>query len=459
LLHDGGPASIEAALARCSPIRATTSSCGTSLASTAVSVAAEEMARRLVAATCVLLLRSSFSLRVALCVTGQLRTFDREAVRESQAKRLVGDLRRQASSLDSFLVVSEALSTTTTGWLQALYAPVSIDVAVVRNHNFQYSMHATCGERMRGRERATGEAYAWAIKSRFDLFFYGPLPTLASLSAAAVHSRMRRWPYGNETFDVDALSGEIQSPHGAKESPGCSPDGGEIRVDDQVAFVPAAFIGAYFDDVSSLCYQHLDARSSPSRQVPDHRRCPCCKLTQSLLARDAFLAPLALHFTIVRSERKYNAHEGRGRLEGAWTDVPLDADGAREDPAAGRRRGCSPKHRARSRRGLPRQRRFDPATDGASMRHFRVDPEPDLAGDVSLEGRMIAFNFPTFRGDEIASFAWSEPQRAVGASRRGADGHVMVLASGFPRPKSQCDVDLSVATYGVGWVLLSAARG
>jgi hypothetical protein len=50
--------------------------------------------RRLVAATCVLFLRSSASLRVALCVTGQLRTFDREAVRESQAQRLVGDLRR-----------------------------------------------------------------------------------------------------------------------------------------------------------------------------------------------------------------------------------------------------------------------------------------------------------------------------------------------------------------------------
>ena len=91
------------------------------------------------------------------------------------------------------------------------------------------------------------------------------------------------------------------------------------------------------------------------------------------------------------------------------------------------------------------------------MRRSRVDPEPDLAGDVSLEGRMIAFNFPTFRGDEIASFAWSEPQRAVGASRRGPDGHVRVLASGFPRPKSQCDVDPSAATYGVGWVLLSRA--
>ena len=95
------------------------------------------------------------------------------------------------------------------------------------------------------------------------------------------------------------------------------------------------------------------------------------------------------------------------------------------------------------------------------MRRFRVDPEPDLAGDVSseLEGRLIAFNFPTFRGDEIASFAWSEPQRAVSVSRRGPDGHVWVLASGFPRPKSQCDVDLSVAKYGVGWILLSGTRG
>ncbi|KAH8066510.1 hypothetical protein JL722_956 [Aureococcus anophagefferens] len=224
--------------------------------------------RRLVAATCVLLLRSSASLRVALCVTGQLRTFDREAVRESQANRLVGDLRRQASSLDSFLVVSEALSTTTTGWLQTLYAPVSIDVVDVRNHNFQYSMHATCGERMRERERATGEAYAWAIKSRFDLFFYGPSPALASLSAAAVHSRMRRWPYGNETFDVDALSGEIQSwEHGAKESPGCSPDGGEIRVDDQVAFVPAAFIGAYFDDHVGTGVVHREVLSGGEGSV------------------------------------------------------------------------------------------------------------------------------------------------------------------------------------------------
>ena len=114
---------------------------------------ASRWARRHVAATCVLLVRCSASLRVALCVTGQLRTFDREAVRKSQAKRLVGDLRRQASSLDSFLVVSEALTDETRGWLQTLYAPVSIDVTLdVRNHNFQYSMHATCGKRMRERE-------------------------------------------------------------------------------------------------------------------------------------------------------------------------------------------------------------------------------------------------------------------------------------------------------------------
>ena len=69
---------------------------------------ASRWARRLVAATCVLLVRCSASLRVALCVTGQLRTFNNTAVRESQANRLVGDLRRQASLLDSFLVVSEA---------------------------------------------------------------------------------------------------------------------------------------------------------------------------------------------------------------------------------------------------------------------------------------------------------------------------------------------------------------
>ncbi|KAH8094212.1 hypothetical protein JL720_4205 [Aureococcus anophagefferens] len=79
---------------------------------------------------------------------------------------------------------------------------------------------------------------------------------------------MRRWPYGNETFDVDALSGEIQSwEHGAKESPGCSPDGGEIRVDDQVAFVPAAFIGAYFDDHVGTGVVHREVLSGGEGSV------------------------------------------------------------------------------------------------------------------------------------------------------------------------------------------------
>ena len=289
---------------------------------------------RLVVATC-LFLRCSASLRVALCVTGQLRTFDREAVRESQANRLVGDLRRQASSLDSFLVVSEALTNETRGWLQTLYAPVSIDVTLdVRNHNFQYSMHATCGKRMRERERATGEAYAWAIKSRFDLFFYGPMPELASLSATAIHSRFRMYPFADEIFDVEMMSGEIQViQHGTF---GCSdPSRGEVRIDDQMAYVPAPFIRAYFRHLMSLCYQdgwlpHPDARNSPSRLLPEAgEACDCCMLTQSLLARNATLAPLGLRFTLVRPKTGFRAHPGRGPLEGLFTDVPLDANGTR----------------------------------------------------------------------------------------------------------------------------------
>ena len=416
---------------------------------------------RLAVATC-LFLRCSASLRVALCVTGQLRTFDREAVRESQANRLVGDLRRQASSLDSFLVVSEALTNETRGWLQTLYAPVSIDVTLdVRNHNFQYSMHATCGKRMRERERATGEAYAWAIKSRFDLFFYGPIPKLASLSATAVHSRMRRWPFGERKFHVDALSGEIQT----KYRKGCSaPDGGEVRIDDQMAYVPAPFIGTYFDDILSLCYQdgwlpHPDARNSPSRHIPDPRDCACCKLTQSLLARNASLAPLVLHFTIVRAKSKYAARAGRGRLEGVFTDVPLDANGTRLGVETTKAWCEDANHtrREKTNKTVEKRRPFDPATDGASTLtkdwlRVRIDPEPRKK-PAELEGRIVSFNLAS--SHNIESQEWSPPQRMTDVSRRGPDDHLRVKATG---KRGSCDFDLSLAEYGVDWVLLSGTH-
>ena len=433
---------------------------------------------RLAVATC-LFLRCSASLRVALCVTGQLRTFDREAVRESQANRLVGDLRRQASSLDSFLVVSEALTNETRGWLQTLYAPVSIDVTLdVRDHYSQYSMHATCGKRMRERERATGEAYAWAIKSRFDLFFYGPIPKLASLSATAVHSRMRRWPFGERKFHVDALSGEIQT----KYRKGCSaPDGGEVRIDDQMAYVPAPFIGAYFDDILSLCYQRGWFPNSRSRHIPDPRDCACCKLTQSLLARNASLAPLVLHFTIVRAEPKYAARAGRGALEGVWTDVPLDETGERQaafhrygqsDGLGGRPRAAWCKFLREEPKVLSKHhreflRRFEPTADGGVPTRGgsdwgRVDPEPDLAGDVSaaLTGRLVALKFPILddiTGD-LVGYAWAKPQRAASVSLDGPGGRARVVGAKHALSKNApCDFDVGLATYGADWVLLPEA--
>ena len=424
-----------------------------------------EMAQRLVAAACVLLVRCSASLRVALCVTGQLRTFDREAVRESQANRLVGDLRRQASSLDSFLVVSEALTNETRGWLQALYAPVSIDVTLdVRNHNFQYSMHATCGKRMRERERATGEAYAWAIKSRFDLFFYGPIPELASLSATAIHSRFRMYPFADEIFDVEMMSGEIQT----GTSSGCSypfpcgcsdPSRGEVRIDDQMAYVPAPFIGAYFDDILSLCYQRGWFPNSRSRHIPDPRDCACCKLTQSLLARNASLAPLVLHFTIVRAKSQYAARAGRGRLEGVFTDVPLDANGTRLGVETTKAWCEDANHtrREKTNKTVEKRRPFDPATDGASTLtkdwlRVRIDPEPRKK-PAELEGRIVSFNLAS--SHNIESQEWSPPQRLTDVSRRGPDDHLRVKATG---KRGSCDFDLSLAEYGVDWVLLSGTH-
>ena len=445
---------------------------------------ASRWARRLVAATCVLLVRCSASLRVALCVTGQLRAFHNTAVRESQANRLVGDLRRQASSLDSFLVVSEALTNETRGWLQTLYAPVSIDVTLdVRNHNFQYSMHATCGKRMRERERATGEAYGWAIKSRFDLFFYGPIPELASLSATAIHSRFRMYPFADEIFDVEMMSGEIQT----NTSMGCSdPSRGEVRIDDQMAYVPAPFIGAYFRHLMSLCYQdgwlpHPDARNSPSRLLPEAGECGCCKLTQSLLAHNATLSPLGLRFTIVRETNhthKSPVHPGRGPLEGLFTDVLLyyNRTGHRigkPGMASENQTWCKDVEYRTS--GIVKERRpFDPATDGASTLtkdwlRVRIDPEPPKK-PAELEGRIVSFNLARFHkfGPYVKEYQWFPSQRMTEVFRRGPDDHLRVRATTKPAtrgpetakvmPLGSCDFDLNLAEYGVDWVLLSGTH-
>ena len=443
---------------------------------------ASRWARRLVAATCVLLVRCSASLRVALCVTGQLRTFNNTAVRESQANRLVGDLRRQASSLDSFLVVSEALTNETRGWLQTLYAPVSIDVTLdVRDHFSQYSMHATCGKRMRERERATGEAYAWAIKSRFDLFFYGPIPELASLSATAIHSRFRMYPFADEIFDVEMMSGEIQT----LTSMGCSdpmrcvcsdPSRGEVRIDDQMAYVPAPFIRAYFRHLMSLCYQdgwlpHPDARNSPSRLLPEAGECGCCQLTQSLLARNATLAPLGLRFTIVRETNNTHGtpvHPGRGPLEGLFTDVLLyyNRTGHRigkRGMASENQTWCKDVEYGTSEM-VKERRPFDPAPDGNSTLtkdwlRVRIDPEPK--DPAKLEGRIVSFNLArSYKKPELKEYRWSPPQRMTDVSRRGPDDHLRVKATGQkPMPFGSCDFDFSLAEYGVDWVLLSGTRG
>jgi hypothetical protein len=137
---------------------------------------------------------------VALCVTGQLRTFAHERVRRSQ-ERFVAALRAEASTVDAFLVVSGAPSDGDRARLAAVYAPVSLDVAAdVAGALDQYGMLATCGARMRRR----GD-YAWAVKSRFDVFWYGPFPPLATLPPHAIHSRMRCWVFEG-AFSADAAS-------------------------------------------------------------------------------------------------------------------------------------------------------------------------------------------------------------------------------------------------------------
>ena len=137
---------------------------------------------------------------VALCVTGQLRTFAHERVRRSQ-ESFVAALRSEASTVDAFLVVSGAPSDADRARLAAVYAPVSLDVAAdVAGALDQYGMLATCGARMRRR----GD-YAWAVKSRFDVFWYGPFPPLATLPPHAIHSRMRCWVFEG-AFSADAAS-------------------------------------------------------------------------------------------------------------------------------------------------------------------------------------------------------------------------------------------------------------
>ena len=113
---------------------------------------------------------------VAICVTGQIRTFTDARVRESQWRLLVGELRRQASVLDVFLVVSgqpHVVTEDVRRWFHEVYGQSTVNVtSAVSSKMSQFLMWSICGEQM----RKTGRHYDWSVRSRFDMFFYGPSP-------------------------------------------------------------------------------------------------------------------------------------------------------------------------------------------------------------------------------------------------------------------------------------------
>jgi len=217
---------------------------------------------------------------IALCVTGQLRTFAEPAVRESQERHLVRALRRQASALDAFLIVSEEIDAATRTRLDDVYAPVAVNTTRdVRSAHHQYLMLGLCGALMRS---ARGDGYDWAVKTRFDLFFYSDVPPLRALPTDAIRSRMRCFTFGRP-FSVDELAAGQQG-HACRQQ-ACGPNA--LCVDDQMALVPGAFADAYFRTPDARARAH---RGRFEAGVLEASNCPCCVLTKSLHLHNASVA-------------------------------------------------------------------------------------------------------------------------------------------------------------------------
>ena len=303
-------------------------------------------ARRLQAATSVGLRGLQGRLNIGLCISGQAVDRSRKSVATvvppvfaSQREHLLEGLRKQGrldvfyvlDGLDAFdaevmHIVEEAAPR------KAIYWNTS-DTAMVERGMLQFQRLGVCLRLFKASESEQHLQYDWLVRSRPDLFFYGPLPMLGALDPTAVHTRMRCYNFAAANFTEHHLAADTH--HLLRQACGRTPlscdchlvppecPHGAVRVEDAFGLVPRALGVAYFsshaqsffEGVSSITHDRCP-RWENGRYVPGSHASPECRLTHSLLTvANARVVPTPLYVAIARTRgRKWGAGARLGSL-------------------------------------------------------------------------------------------------------------------------------------------------
>lgn len=186
-------------------------------------------------------------------------------------------------------------------------------------------------------EASRGRTFDWVVRTRPDLFFYGPLPPLNSLATDAVHSRMRCSLFAEtrSSFTITMIPSESQMGLWRSCTPRNASSGklihqcqcGQLQceltsfvMDDQFALIPRALAGLFLDFNATS----RSTRAAVTRLGLCPRAWPleACGQTARLLVHGVRALPTPLPFTIARwADNK--SSDGRVYLEG--TQLKLDA--------------------------------------------------------------------------------------------------------------------------------------
>lgn len=206
---------------------------------------------------------------VAVCFAGELRTFTRPVVWQSQALFLLAPLRtaveHKGGSVDVFAVIDNGDDEKKVDDIlkSEPFNAVVIDRSVVVSAAHEQRKRVTrCFELLVDREfgsgAATGPSYAWFVRYRPDTVWYGPLPDLGALRQDTLYARLRCLNGGPKgTFTEEAVAGEMQyrwrmrcaNSRGACDCDVCTSRWGSgfdgIHIDDQVGVVPRGLFRAF----------------------------------------------------------------------------------------------------------------------------------------------------------------------------------------------------------------------
>lgn len=178
------------------------------------------------------------------------------------------------------------------------------------------------------------------MRTRPDLYFYGPLPRLSDLEADAVHTRLRcglaAASHGRVRLNMvpsenhlDLWSSCVQAAPARKlaASRWCSCkqrqcDADSFVVDDQFGIVPRQLGAAYFNFTGTITRAIVEA-SGACPALWSQGFWPLCAHTASLLRQRAKVLPAELPFTIARER------SGASPLARGGGAARADGDGKR----------------------------------------------------------------------------------------------------------------------------------